>query len=66
MIENPHSYTPNDLFVTRGSTLVDLLKKALSLGTRHVTACDLCMCKGFLCEVCGKGEVSRLAVLAET
>ena len=58
MMENPHIYSAYDLLKARGKSLLETLKKALSLAIQHVINCELCSSKGFHCEVCQKNEVN--------
>ena len=59
-MENPHLYSAYDLQKTRGKSLPELLNKALTFATHHVTTCVLCSSKGHVCEVCNKNEVIRV------
>ena len=57
VLENAHTYTPNDLYEANDGILTDLLDKVVTFGTKHVRSCELCSMKGFVCELCTKNEV---------
>ncbi|XP_070207825.1 pleckstrin homology domain-containing family M member 1-like isoform X2 [Littorina saxatilis] len=47
-----HSYSVNDLLEVRSGKLETFLKEVVSLCTKHVYTCRLCLAKGFYCELC--------------
>lgn len=57
LIQSPLMYSMADLIAAESGTLVDFLNRSCHAFDRHIRHCDICMGKGYLCEICGNNEV---------
>lgn len=57
LIQSPLMYSMADLIAAESGTLVDFLNRSCRAFDRHIRHCDICMGKGYLCEICGNNEV---------
>lgn len=46
-----------DLLNIPNRSLSSTLTKLVSLGRNHIKSCDICLCKGFVCEICRDPKV---------
>lgn len=53
---DPHAYSLDDLVAIKNGQLINELKNITSLCIIHVARCQVCVGRGFICEVCGQGE----------
>lgn len=53
----PHLLSMDDLLRVKQGHLVPLARAVLRSATAHVTSCELCLAKGFICEFCKQKEV---------
>ncbi|XP_035216116.1 pleckstrin homology domain-containing family M member 1-like [Stegodyphus dumicola] len=52
LYEHVHLYSISDLLEIPSGTLASTLQKAIAFAKKHVSGCQLCLLKGFICEVC--------------
>ncbi|XP_071838386.1 run domain Beclin-1-interacting and cysteine-rich domain-containing protein-like isoform X3 [Apostichopus japonicus] len=52
LLSETDTYSIEDLMRVRSGELEKTLNKLLQLGVQHVTQCELCQAKGFICEMC--------------
>ncbi|XP_042890277.1 run domain Beclin-1-interacting and cysteine-rich domain-containing protein-like isoform X2 [Penaeus japonicus] len=53
---DPHVYSLDDLLAIKGGQLVAEIKDVTSVCISHIAKCQVCLGRGFICEVCGRGE----------
>lgn len=53
---DPHVYSLEDLDCIRAGQLVNSIKDVTSLCIRHISKCEVCLGRGFICEICCRGE----------
>ncbi|XP_054724381.1 pleckstrin homology domain-containing family M member 1-like [Uloborus diversus] len=52
LFEHVHLYAIDDLLEIPNGTLANTLQKIIVFAKNHVSKCQLCLLKGFICEVC--------------
>ncbi|XP_068218590.1 run domain Beclin-1-interacting and cysteine-rich domain-containing protein [Palaemon carinicauda] len=53
---DPHIYSLEDLDCIRAGQLVNIIKDVTSVCIRHISKCEVCLGRGFICEICCRGE----------
>ncbi|KAK8749524.1 hypothetical protein OTU49_015407 [Cherax quadricarinatus] len=53
---DPHAYSLDDLVAIKAGLVVMELKNITSQCIKHIARCQVCMGRGFICEVCGRGD----------
>ncbi|XP_045609721.1 run domain Beclin-1-interacting and cysteine-rich domain-containing protein [Procambarus clarkii] len=53
---DPHAYSLDDLISVKAGLLVTELKSITSQCIVHIAKCQVCLGRGFICEVCGLGD----------
>lgn len=53
---DPHVYSLDDLLAIKGGQLVAEIKDVTSVCISHIAKCQVCLGRGFICEICGRGE----------
>ncbi|GAB6019672.1 pleckstrin y domain containing, M (with RUN domain) member 1 [Chamberlinius hualienensis] len=57
MYEHIHLYSFKDLMFIQSRSLAQQLQKVVTFASKHVTDCELCRQKGFICEICQNPKV---------
>lgn len=52
LFEHVHLYAIDDLLEIPSSVLSQTLQKVIAFAKKHIMSCQLCLLKGFICEVC--------------
>ncbi|KAG7169257.1 run domain Beclin-1-interacting and cysteine-rich domain-containing protein-like [Homarus americanus] len=52
----PHAYSLDDLISVKAGLLMIEMKNIASQCIVHIAKCQVCVGRGFICEVCGEGE----------
>lgn len=56
LYEHVHLYAIDDLLEIPNGTLAQTLQKIIVFAKNHVSGCQLCLLKGFICEVCNNSK----------
>ncbi|KAK7071295.1 zinc ion binding [Halocaridina rubra] len=57
MYEHVHLYSVSDLLLVGQGQLVPEVRQAVTFGRDHVIHCDMCLPRGFICELCSDKEI---------
>ncbi|XP_068216110.1 pleckstrin homology domain-containing family M member 1-like [Palaemon carinicauda] len=57
MYEHVHLYSVSDLCLVGQGQLVSRVRQAVTFGRDHVSQCEVCSPRGFLCELCSEKDV---------
>ncbi|GFU28059.1 pleckstrin homology domain-containing family M member 3 [Trichonephila clavipes] len=52
LYEHVHLYSISDMLEIASGALAQTLQKVIAFAKKHVMSCQLCLVKGFICEVC--------------
>ncbi|KAK7080388.1 hypothetical protein SK128_014848 [Halocaridina rubra] len=53
---DPHVYSLDDLEAIRAGQVVCSIKDVTMICIRHISICEVCLGRGFICEICCRGE----------
>ena len=62
-LDDCHLYSVYELIELATSNNANIWNEIVKFGINHVTTCQLCRAKGFICEICKKDEVKDVFIL---
>lgn len=57
LLNDPDVYSMLDLVNVRGGQMISRLKCLVEMCCRHTSECELCLARGFICEICNDNHI---------